>query len=57
MINLKDVFHNVEERLSYIKNYYCFTLLLDFGQLSGLDQILVNEFLRNADVTVSKYAR
>ena len=38
------------------KNYYCFILLLAFGQFSGHDHtILINEYQRNYDAIISKY--
>ena len=48
MINLKDVFHNAEERL--------LLALQAFGQFSGHDHtIFINKYLQNFDVIISKY--
>ena len=39
------------QRLSNIKNYYCFKFLSGFGQFSGHDHtVLVNEYQRKCDV-------
>ena len=45
-----------DEIISNIKNYYCFVLLLAFGQFPGHDHtILVNEHQQKYDVIMSKY--
>ena len=44
--------------ISNIKNYYYFISLLAFDQYSGYDHIiLINEYLRNFDVIMSKYVK